>query len=296
MNSILTSLRTCLFLLLLILPLAFSTNALAQFYTPTVASGAGGAGRAAVDPGESVFLNPAALAHLQRYYVDGQAGWADQPLTGSEQVQAVAISDGSISNILPGALTYVRRVGVLPNTTTTTEQDIQVSLAGFPLHGVAFGITGHRQSYQNSAGFSQSATNAHIGLVYNPALWLGLGLVAYDVLPTSDEMALTAGLVPRIALAGNMIFGETFRMRADLIRPQRFNDRGRTDVAVGLETFFRPDAVFRLGGLWKETADQTLFTAGLGYVGPRLSFDYSFQKDQRVTDSYRHMFDLWLPL
>jgi hypothetical protein len=102
--------------------------------------------------------------------------------------------------------------------------------------------------------------------------------------------------VPTFALAGNFVYEKTFRARLDLIRPDTNNSGRRTNVAAGIETFFAERLAFRTGCYWRETSDQTYISAGLGYLGPKLSIDYSFQQDVRNGYNYRHLIDLWLPL
>ncbi|MES2856501.1 MAG: hypothetical protein V4692_11590, partial [Bdellovibrionota bacterium] len=69
--------------------------AVAQMVTGTIASGTGGAGRAAIDGGESALLNPAAVAHLNTYYSGVHYGLMSHPVEGNGDRLALVLSDGS---------------------------------------------------------------------------------------------------------------------------------------------------------------------------------------------------------
>lgn len=280
----------------LLLGCIFSAPARAQFHSGVISRAAGGAGRAAVDPAESAFLNPASLPHFQRYYMYGEYGWASHPKNGDSSQFAAGLSDASQNVVLPGALTYVRKKTEYVGGGMATDQDIQISLAEFVAPGFSVGLAGHRLMHQESSGAGDVIQdNAHLGFLYTPFRFIGIALVQYDFLSARDDVVSTARLVPKIAAGVNLLLGDTFRLRVDAVRPQKFNDAGRTDLMAGLESFFRKEFIFRFGGNWKETADETYLTAGVGFRGPRMSVDYSYQKDQRNSASFAHMFDLWLP-
>lgn len=279
--------------------LAFSLEARAQFFTGPAASGAGGAGRAAVDLGESSFLNPAAVAFIQRYNVTGIYGISYHPAIGNVNEYAASIADGTSESLIPGALTYVRRHTDNPNGVGDTQQDIQLSIAGTPIRKVAFGVAGHRMTDSVSTaigGNDYEQWNMHVGAIYVPVESVGIGVVAYDILPGTSAPVGVHLVVPTFALGVNYVYQKIFRARLDFVRPDTNNDGRRINVMTGLETVFGEYFVLRLGSEWRETADQNYLTVGLGYKGPRLSFDYSFQKDVRTADNYRHLIDLWLAL
>ncbi len=291
--------KTLLFLLFI--ATLFQSQANAQFFTGPVASATGGAGRAAVDPGESQFLNPASVAHLQRYYVAADLGFGDHPKTGTENTYGVLLSDGSPENLFSGSFSYIRKTetpNIGPNAGTfITSSDFAIAAAGFAYEGLAVGVGAHRlqQSLTGSGDFAQN--NIHLGVLYSPVESFGVGFVAYDALGTTDS-SVPQGLqlVPTFALGMHAMYEEMFRVRLDFVRPDKSNPNHRTNVLFGMESFFRKNLAIRLGNEWKETDDQSFFTAGLGFKGPKLSFDYSFQTDTRVSGGSRHLFDLWLPL
>jgi hypothetical protein len=271
----------------------------AQFFTGPAASASGGGGRAAVDPGEATFLNPASIAFLQRYNVSGYYDVGRDLKEGDHNLWGVSLADGTADNIMPGALSFIRKRTDAPSGASDTQQDIQFAVAGMAGKKLAFGLAVHRLSDQilsNFEGQDYTQINGHLGMIYIPIPEVGIGFVAYDIAPTSSVIPHALREVPTLALGANYLWEKVFRARLDLVRPDVDNNGRRINVQAGIESLMTQEFIFRTGCYWRETEDQTFFTVGAGYNGPRLSFDYSFQKDLRSADNFRHVVDLWLPL
>jgi hypothetical protein len=275
---------------------SFSSPAQAKIFKGPIASGTGGAGRAAVDPGESVFLNPAALAHIRRYYASGAAAFRNHEKDGASRDYVVLLADGSPLNLVKGSASYLRRYTDATGAPSEFKtQDAQLTIAGFALESVGVGLAAHRTWNELGLLGSFIQTNFNFGTLFAPYPWFGLGFVAYDFLNSDDSVPEEFRNLPKVALGTHAIFREIFRVRFDLVRQLKLNERGRNDVQMGFETFFRPEFVFRLGGEWQESRDQMHVTTGLGFHGPRLSLDYAYRKDVRVAEGGAHFVDLWMP-
>jgi hypothetical protein len=285
--------RSIVFLTLLLLtPLSH-----AQFFTGPEASACGGSGRAGIDLGEAAFLNPAAVAFVQRYNVSAMLGVSDHPVNGTGSELAASIVDGTSDAMINGALTFVRRRTETPLGISNTQQDWQGSIAGFLHRKLAIGLAAHRRSdemYTPQGAREYAQWNGHFGALYVPIPSVGIGFVAYDLVP-GEELPLAVRVVPTMALGVNYIYEKFFRARMDFVRPDTENPGRKTNVMAGFETFLMDQFALRTGAYWRETHDQTYFTMGMGFSGPRLSIDYSFQKDIRIAGNSRHLIDLWLP-
>lgn len=285
--------------LISVLTVLFCETGWAQVFTGPISGAVGGAGRAALDPSESALLNPASLAHFTRYYAGIQYGIGDHASEGPFHQYGVMLTDGTPGTLVAGAFSYNRRDSEYSGGGDATQQDFQIAVGGFVSKKVSIGIAGHRLIYQPPVGGEKSVNNMHVGALMIVTPNLGLAATVHDALPVSDEVPIAAGVIPTYALGLNYVFSPQFRLRLDLVRPEKMYDGktndGRINIQTGLETFFQENWVFRLGGHWRETADQVYVTSGLGFQGPRLSFDYTFQKDVRAGTGFRHLFDLWLP-
>jgi hypothetical protein len=282
-------------LLLTLSLLLVAPFAQAQLFTGTIAGGTGNAGRAAIEPSESAFLNPATVAYFGNYVLSGQYQTGELNPTTDFNTYALQISDGSPQNLIPGALSFVHNVVKLPGGGGDLKQtDFQVTLGEMFLSRFSFGLSIHHL-IQEGAGLKDRQTNANLGFMFTPTERIGFGLVGYDLVPAEDSVTPARQLQPSYALGSNFILSDEFQFRADVVKPG-VGSRGRMDVGVGLQSFFNQFLSVRLGLQAKETAGETNVTAGLGYRGPRISLDYSFQQDTRAAGSTRHLVDLWLPL
>lgn len=273
---------------------AFSVRAEAQFFTGPVASAAGGAGRAAVDPSEASFLNPAALVHLGRYYVSGLHGFGEASGERDLREFGVLLADGSSGNLFAGSVSYIQRQ-VEGGETAFDEQGLAVSLAGLVLPQLAAGLTYQRLQYDRAGAAGLTQNNGHLGLLYTVNGKLGLGAVVSNFLSSDADVPEAVRAVRSYAVGVNALLTGHFRWRLDLVRPDELNEHDRINTMTGIETYFTSNWVFRLGSQWRETVGERDLTAGFGYNGPRLSFDYAYQQEVRDSRGFRHLFDLRLP-
>jgi hypothetical protein len=282
-----------LFFALLLTPLAVS----AQQTTGPIATALGGAGRAAMDPAEIAYMNPAGLAHISHVFTNVNYGLGDHPVDGQLHQFGILLSDGSAENLFPGALSYGQKKVDRPDGTTADEQDYSVAISTFDHSGFSLGLSGHRLVHTETPGGTKYIQdNASLGLMIVPIEDLAFSFSIYDFLPTDDATPNGIRLVPTYALGSFYKFLDSFSLRLDLVRPDTYNPDHRTNVMFGAESFIRKNFAVRVGWQWREVLfEERLFTAGFGYRGPRLSFDYSFQKDTLVSGGARHLFDLWLP-
>ena len=268
----------------------------AQFFTGPIASSVGGAGIAALDPSEAGILNPAAVAHLRSYYIGGNYAYGHHERDGDSRSFGAILSDGTEGNAFPGSLSIQHRVNEpRGGANSSTTLDISIAAATFISERISIGASVHRQADEvsNQGNFSQY--NGSIGILYTPLDYFGIGAVVYDLLPPGESNPAIIQTTQTYAVGANLLIKKLLNVRLDVSRPDRNNPNHRNNILTGLDTYFRPDFAVRFGMLFKESVDETYFTAGLGYKGPKLSVDYTFQKDVRVADSYRHMFDLWIP-
>jgi len=270
------------------------STAFSQITNGAISGGMGNAGRAAVDPGESAFVNPASVAHLTTYYSAVHYDFVNHSTEGDGNRLGLLLADGSEGNIVSGAFSYVKK-NMEQENSTWSGQDFQLTASGFVARPVAVGVSVHRWM-SGAEDVNSNQDNVNLGFLITPSNSIGIGVVGYDLLNSDEAVPMIVRLKRTYALAGHILLMERFRFRLDLVHPETGNPGRRTEVMTGLESYFNEKFAFRLGGHWKETTDQMFVTTGIGFKGPRLSFDYSYQKDIRAGEGSRHMFDLWLPL
>lgn len=267
----------------------------------------GGSGRGAVIPTESGWLNPAALAHISSYHFALSHQQSNRESGEGYRDYAVLLADGGQDRMAAGHFSYIQRSVFRPNPSggksiSAEQRDFQGSLAiRLPWKNISIGGT-FRRLIHEQAGADLSQNTFALGVMLPITGEIGIGLTGHDLLAsgekigTAPEEALDARLIPRIGVGFHAIPFSILHVRVDLVRPLEKNPGGRQNAHIGLESWFRDDFAFRVGGAWLETRDEMWLTTGLGFKGPRLSLGYSFEKEVRTANGVRHTFDLWLPL
>ena len=275
--------------------LLFQNFAHAQFYTGPIAAAMGGAGRASNNPGESALLNPATLSQLKNYYGSLGMDWGEHPIAGASNEFAAMLADGSPDKAFPGDFSYVQKRVTTSNGYSTNLQDFQLGVADAPNDSVSFGLSIHRETYLDNTGHSYAQNNVNFGTLFTPIKELAFAFVAYDMLGGDSAVPQEFQTIPTWAVGATYKFASLFDCSVDVVRPDKFNEGHRLNTELGIETYFRNDFALRAGWQWHEVGfEEKLFSLGLGYKGPRLSVDYTFQKDTLIDTGVRQFVDLWL--
>lgn len=292
--------RTLLLMAIWVPAVSFADGEL-PFRLGPAASATGRSGRAAVDPSEGAWLNPASLVHMQSYNVVFGHQQAASGSGGSYRDFSAMVSDGGPGKIAAGAVSYVMRDSLRGSNGQASEQrDLQVSLAA-PIAGshLSLGLT-YRKFQHLESGLDRNQDAVTVGALWAPMPVLGFAAVVSNLGVSFDERASPETLVlPTAALAAHLRLYEMLHFRLDAVRALQKegpnSDRlGRDNVHFGLETFIVPEFGFRGGAAWIESRDEFWWTAGVGFKGPRLSVGYAFEQDARSARGMRHTFDLWL--
>lgn len=282
--------------LLFLIFVLFAPSAFAQRFQGPVATALGGTGRATMDPLESFFLNPASLGFLPPYLnLGGHYQSGERPGEGESRALGAVLSDGTPDKFIPGAFSYIRDTRKTPTGAESTDDEYRGSVGQIVYAGVSAGASLHYREHKLKGGPRYFQTNIDAGAIWAPIEMLSIGLVAQNILSADDKAPVSVRDVPTFGFGFHASYERMFNFRLDLSRPDKFNPRERTDIGMGFESSFENGLSLRAGCNWKETVDQTLLGAGLGYRGPRLQVDYAFQKDARVDQATRHLVDLWIP-
>lgn len=247
----------------------------AESYHSAVSTSTGGSGRAAIDPGDVSFLNPATLAHLRGYFV----------YTGHASGQTVVgLSDNTPDSVLPAAFAYSK---------FNQTQDVRLSFADFISPTWTIGVTGHYFSLREEER-SYNQFNADIGIAYVPRWNLGFGLVFYNVVGEAKNFPEAYRIKPEIGLGFNYIYRKFLRWRLDLVGSQA-NNYTLPSVMGGMESYMNKWMLLRLGYRLENSTDSSFATTGLGLELPRFRFNYAYEGDTRVVSNSRHSIDLSIP-
>ncbi len=297
LQSFLTSILSAT-LLLVASSLANAASTETPYRVGPISSALGGSGRAAADPTEAGWLNPASLVHARFYHLALSHQQSHRDNGDGYRDYAVMFTDGGEEKIAAGSFSYVQRstLAGASGSIVGEQKDFQGSMGIFlPNRRTSIGAT-YRRLIHAQGGTEWSQDTYSIGTLIPVSDTFGFAIVGQDLAGSSSAAPLEARFIPSVAVALHQRFQNILEVRADVIRPLRENEEGKMDYRLGAESWFRPDFAFRIGGGWLETRKEMWMTAGIGFKGPKLSFGYAFEKEMRSSDGTRHSFDLWMPL
>lgn len=251
--------------------------ALAQAYNSSISSATGGTGRAAIEAGDVSFLNPAALVHLR-----GQHFFS----SFAQDEFAVSVSDNSGNSAFPGALAFVKKQKTF-STGKADMMDISFSVAEFAVEKFAMGLTAHYIEHRIKDGESSHQMNADLGFIYTPEPYIGLGLVAYNLVPDNSEIPKELRTKTTVGAGFNYIYRATWRGRLDV--------DSESVVMAGIETYVTRYFITRFGYSDDLDDKRQLLTAGVGFKGPRFAINYAYEGNPQISADYRHSVDLAVP-
>ncbi|MGZ3773565.1 MAG: hypothetical protein ACXVCN_07625 [Bdellovibrio sp.] len=255
----------------------FIANAVsAQVYSSSISAATGGTGRAAVEVGDSSFLNPGTLVHLRGHYLFSSF---------AKDEFAITLSDNTEESMLPASFGYVQKKSIVKQG-ELQQHDILLSLAEFAADKIAMGLTGHYIEYAlPTASYRQ--TNADLGLIYTPQPHIGWALVVYNIFGEDKNIPENFRIKTSVAGGFNYIYKGTVRARID----------GTSDsiFMAGLETYINQFVITRIGYQHDNDKKRELITAGMGFKGPKFALDYAYQGNSQISGDYRHSVDLVIP-
>lgn len=276
----------------------------AQAYVGSVSAATGQAGRAAVEASESPFGNPAGLAFLTGYYFSAGFGATKQTEMGTEQDMSVSLTDNMKQTVLPTSLSYVqssvRRAlptatgGFSEVTEDAFQRDFKLSFGNFIREGVGFGLAvNHQDTRLPIEHYSQ--TNAQAGFLWAPNKVFGAALVMDNVLPVSGALPETYRLKQTTAIGASYNYKRFVRLKADVISASG-NTWAKPEIAAGMENYVNRWLVVRWGLGRNNETESNLYTAGLGFIGPKFGVHYAFQSSPQNESLTRHSVDLAVPI
>jgi len=278
----------------IVLFLLTSTYCWAEVFTGTISSSTGGAGRAATETGETLFLNPATIVHakdftLGAYFMDGY--WSENL---HEKTYAVTLIDNHEDTIIPGGLSYVGRKRHFVGIGSIDEMYVQATVAKFIGQFFSLGgaVTYLKQDYQR--GHTQ--WNGHIGVMYTPHEKLGLGFVVQNFIEPKDTVPLFLREELNVGFGATYLFDKYFKMKADVVAYDIEGRDWRGKYMFGAESDISQYLIVRLGYQLNDVTHYKHYTFGFGLKTPRFGLDYSVLLKEGDRRGAMHSVDIRLPL
>lgn len=270
-------------------------SARAEVFIGPSSSSLGGAGRAGLSGAESVFLNPALTPLIQMtevigYYRDGQYGRGEH-----RNAWAVGAVDSSKEVYFPAAFHYVRLRDTGRASGAVNGEMYHLAIGKNVSDRLAVGFSGYRLKYQVVGDRSYTQWNGSLGVLMLLSENMGFAYVLNNVAGPGSEVptGLREDMNQGVGVYGAI--AEIARLRVDVTRQERFNPDKKMAYMVGIESMMNDWFLFRAGFRRDDLRDERFYTAGLGFIGPRLKIDYAFEKNAKGAEGAVHSVDMRIP-
>ena len=282
----------------LIIASSLVLSSFAQAYVGSVSAATGEAGRAAVEASESPYGNPATLGFMQGYYLSAGFGATKQNNMGSNQDLAVSVTDSMKETVVPTSFSYVQNTTRPEGATDDLlARSFKLSFGNQINKKLAFGLgIVHQDDRFPTDRYAQ--TNVQTGFLWVPNSNMGAAVTFDNMIPpasVSSSVPEAYRLKQTIGVAGSYNFHKFVRLKADLISAEN-NTFGKPTLAAGMENYLNRWLILRWGLQRNNQLDANLYTAGLGFVGPKFGLHYAYQNSPQNESLTRHSVDLALPI
>jgi hypothetical protein len=262
---------------LILILCSFPLFVFAESTRSSVSLSTGGAGVAAIDPGEATFINPAGIMHLRgRYFFS----------TVQKDSFAISLIENDPASAVPGAIGYEH---------WKNWEAFGLSLADRAWGRMAMGLN-FKYFQLKPADREEKRTqmlNGNLGLTWAFSRQFAIGAAFENISEIDDKFKIATDLEPRTRLGLNYIYKEWFRLRFDGVTLKNNNFKYWVPQ-VGFETSFGQWMVGRMGW-FREPGYQESWTAGFGLSLPRFKLDYAYQDVNSEQTEIRHSIDLGVP-
>jgi hypothetical protein len=203
---------------------------------------------------DAIYVNPAALAARRRYSAEAQSWFERRGAETTEQVWTASVAD-SLSSSVAAAAAFGRATEGIE-----TGSLYHLALAGPIADGIFFGVAG--KYFDLTGARSVSAATVDVGLLWQVADYVSLGVAGYNLAPTSQEVELPRGVGAGIGVGSDRSFQGTFDWHADLDRRGGTTNR----YSFGAEVLLGDVAPLRASYVIDETLDTKWWSIGAGLV------------------------------
>ncbi len=281
----------------LVLIVSFFTQRVnAHLYPGPISSSLGEAGVANIDPVEGPFFNPAILPQLKKEFQSGFVfGQGSTIETRDDRYWGVMLSDCSKGNYFPASASYVSSRTTFGNFDPADEKYFTLGGGGFVWRQVSLGLSLNRRETQFPTTEKLVQNNFTLGILYPFSANFALGAAAQNLANPDGVIPSYLELPAKIGLGIYYVYLQKFHIRADVTQAVRRNPHNQLAYGIGIDSRFAEFFAARLGYLLDNLTDRHVLTAGIGFVGPRLSLSYGYQVENQNGSGSRHVVDLQLP-
>lgn len=263
-------------------------------HVSSISAGTGSAGIAAIEPLDTPFTNPAALAYQRGYFFGSGVAHLSSEELGDQEVFSLALTDNMADTVVPASLGFLstkRKKG----EETWDRQDFRLAFGNliYRRSALGFGLS-YRTSRSDDTSVDQY--NLHLGSIFAITKAFSVALVMENLFGAPSNLVDEEKLRPFMGLGLSYNYRAFLRYKLDLISGND-NNWNQPTVALGIEYYLNRWMIARMGVARNNEFRYTLGSAGVGFKGPRFGIHYAFQNVQSASGTDpRHSVDLGIPI
>jgi len=259
-----------------------STKVFAFEIQGSTAAGLGGAGVGSVNAVDGGFLNPAAIALLERNSAS---------LNIANRGFRFYFADNGSDSMFPAALGY-NQADLYGMKTKT----VHLMLAKGVQDKFAFGTNVHFLELQiDGVETTYRQTLVDLAMIAKPFEFLSIGL-AYKNKPTANtELSDYIDNNPLLSFGVEYNYIDLLLVKSDIESAQNSNLEQKQIYKFGLETHLNDWLILRLGYQNNNVLGQNYGTAGLGFGTTNYGLHYAYVKESNFKKDAYHSVDLTMP-
>lgn len=259
-------------------------------------SALGGAGRAAVESVDSLYLNPAGIGLLNSYYFGSGYAYGSLSPGVARETFAFTLTDGTPGVMVPGSLGY-RYHRVHMDQQDFKEHEFRAGFGRKLGNRFSVGAAYTNIRSEGDQGLVYRQNNADVGVLFMATEAVSFSLTGEGLIKQDAEIPVGLQRTSRWGLGTLFKLEQLLQLRYDVLSPLYAKVReDRFIHQVGLGLTMRGYFTVNLGFINDDVLENNWYTAGLVWEGPRLKLGYSLQNETRAGLGTRHLVDLWLDI
>lgn len=263
-------------------------------YIGSISSATGRSGVAAIESSEAPYSNASILPFLNGYFFSAGWGQSHQDQTGITQDFAVALIDNLKETTVPTSLSYTQQNFNSDTAVEDQQQQIRLGIGAFASKTLSFGLGGvYQTDWLPTKTYHQ--INAQLSSLYIINKNWGVTAIANNMVPPGDKAPEPVRQQQTLTVGTSYEYKDLIRAKFDATSDSGYK-WNHSLLGGGVENYLSKYIILRVGYQKDNQVGANIYTAGLGFAGPKLSLNYAYQnsaEDQRLT---RHSVDLAIPI
>ena len=263
-------------------------------YIGSVSSATGRSGVAAVEVGEAPFSNAATLPFLRGYFFSAGWGSAQQTELGTTQDLAVSLIDNMKETVVPTSLSYSQQTYSGNSLPVDQHQELRLGVADLVNKRYSFGLAGVYQTDRLAKETFHQLNMQLSGLMAISKNW-GFAAIANNMIPAGNKVPQAYRQQQGLTLGTSYEYKDVVRFKFDVSSDSGYS-WGHPLLGGGVENYLDKWVIFRIGAQRDNQVAANIYTAGIGFAGPKFSLNYAYQNSSEDQSLTRHSVDLAVPL